>query len=201
MRTAGCSPSPTGALPGIGTTLTAMLFYSGCAALAHTGESRVSRLRVGHLRQIAEDHIRQSRRRCGLLAPVLPRHLDDRQDRPADKPARPAGRWPLPTALLKAQPGRGRPTAPECTHFERRVRRRVGQPTALAEGPASVSRLTSYRCAVSGTLGQTGSRLPRPAGNARPQISPDTQYRESPGGTSAATFVPDAPGRIGVPSP
>jgi len=49
--------------------------------------------------------------------------------------------------------------------------------------------------------GQAGSRFPLPAEDARPQISRDTGYRDTPGGTSAAAFVPDVPERIGVPSP
>jgi hypothetical protein len=48
---------------------------------------------------------------------------------------------------------------------------------------------------------QAGSRLPLPAGDARPQISRSAGYRDAPGGTSAAAFVPDVSGRIGVPSP
>jgi hypothetical protein len=67
--------------------------------------------------------------------------------------------------------------------------------------PASVSRLTPYHWARVLQAGQAGSRLPLPAEDARPQISRDTGYRGTPGGTSAAAFVPDAPGRIGVPSP
>ena len=38
------------------TTLTAMLFSGGRAALAHVGDSRAIRLRSGRLRQITEDH-------------------------------------------------------------------------------------------------------------------------------------------------
>ena len=40
----------------MGTTLTAMLFSGGRAALAHIGDSRAFRLRGGQLRQITEDH-------------------------------------------------------------------------------------------------------------------------------------------------
>ncbi len=40
----------------MGTTLTAMLFSGGGAALAHIGNSRAFRLRDGRLRQITEDH-------------------------------------------------------------------------------------------------------------------------------------------------
>jgi hypothetical protein len=49
--------------------------------------------------------------------------------------------------------------------------------------------------------GQAGSRLLLPTEDGRPQISRDMRYRETPGGTSAAAFVPDVPERIGVPSP
>jgi len=49
--------------------------------------------------------------------------------------------------------------------------------------------------------GQTGSWLLLPAEDGRPQISRDMRYRETPGGTSARAFLPDVPGRIGVPSP
>ena len=40
----------------MGTTLTAMLFSGGRAALAHIGDSRAFRLRGGQLRPITEDH-------------------------------------------------------------------------------------------------------------------------------------------------
>ena len=72
----GCSPSP-GALaatpPGMGTTLTAVLFSGGRAALAHIGDSRAFWLRSGRLRQITEDHtIGNLVAKCLLLAPVPP---------------------------------------------------------------------------------------------------------------------------------
>jgi len=47
---AGCSPSPTAWAaipPGMGTTLTALLFSGGRAALVHIGDSRASQLRSG----------------------------------------------------------------------------------------------------------------------------------------------------------
>ena len=61
--------------------------------------------------------------------------------------------------------------------------------------PASVSRLTPYHWARVLQAGQAGSRLPLPAEDARPQISRDTGYRETPGGTSAP---PSCPMRRGV---
>ena len=68
----------------MGTTLTAMLFSGGRAALAHIGDSRAFRLPGGQLRPITEDHtIGKPRRDVGLLAPVLARHLDGRPDRSA----------------------------------------------------------------------------------------------------------------------
>ena len=64
------------------TTLTAMLFSGGRAALAHIGDSRAS------VRGCSRDHRRahdqQPRRRRLLLAPVLARHLDGRPGRSAD---------------------------------------------------------------------------------------------------------------------
>lgn len=39
-----------------GTTLTAMLFSGGRAAVAHVGDSRAFRLRGGRLRLVSEDH-------------------------------------------------------------------------------------------------------------------------------------------------
>jgi len=69
-------------------------------------------------------------------------------------PAGPAGRWPLAAALRRTQPGRRRPTAAECTHFARRIRRCVGRLAALAGGRASVSRLTPYRYAGPGMRGK-----------------------------------------------
>jgi hypothetical protein len=63
------------------------------------------------------------------------------------------------------------------------------------------SRLTPYHWARVLQAGQAGSRLPLRAEDARPQISRDTGRCETPGGASGAAFVPDAPERIGVPSP
>ena len=69
----------------MGTTLTAMLFSGGRAALAHTGESRAFRLHGGRLRQITGDHtIGNLVADADLLAPVPPRHLDGKPDRSAD---------------------------------------------------------------------------------------------------------------------
>jgi hypothetical protein len=64
-----------------------------------------------------------------------------------------------------------------------------------------VFRLTLYHGARALHARQAGSGLPLTAEDGRPQISGDTRYRETPGGTSAAAFVPDVPERIGVPSP
>ena len=80
MRAAGCRRRRR-----LGrTTLTAMLFSGGRAALAHIGDSRAFQLRGGRLRQITEDHtIGNLVADAGLLAPVLARHLDGR---PAVRP-------------------------------------------------------------------------------------------------------------------
>ena len=76
----------------MGTTLTAMLFSGGRAALAHIGDSRAFRLRGGQLRQITEDHtIGNLVADAGLLAPVLARHLDGRPDRSAGMGLRACG--------------------------------------------------------------------------------------------------------------
>jgi hypothetical protein len=66
---------------------------------------------------------------------------------------------------------------------------------------ASVFRLTPYRRARALHARQAGSRLPLTAEHRRPQISGDSRAQRQVQGTSAAAFVPDAPGRSGVPSP
>ena len=84
---AGCSPSPTAweAIPGMGTTLTALLFSGGRSALVHIGDSRAFQFRSGRLRPITEDQmIGKPRRDVGLLASVLAQHLDGRPDHSAD---------------------------------------------------------------------------------------------------------------------
>jgi PPM family protein phosphatase len=69
----------------MGTTLIAMLFSGGRAALTHIGDSRAFGLRGGQLRPITKDHtIRNLVIDEDLLAPTLPRHLDGRADRSAD---------------------------------------------------------------------------------------------------------------------
>ena len=171
-------------------------------ALAHIGESRAVRLRSGRLREITDERTISDlvagaccSRRCSM-AP-------GRQARPFGRYglAGSAGRWPLPAVPRRTQPGRRRPTALLCTHFARRIHRRAVQLAAVAgTRPACPSR---PRTAVQRPLhaGQVGSRLPLAAEVERLQISRDNRYRETPGGTSAAAFLPDAPGRIGVPSP
>ena len=80
-RRAGQGP----ARPGMGTTLTAMLFCGGRAALAHIGDSRAFLLRDGRLCQITEDHtIGNLVWGAGSLGPVLARYLDGEPDRSAD---------------------------------------------------------------------------------------------------------------------
>jgi PPM family protein phosphatase len=70
---------------GMGTTLTAMLWSGGTAALVHIGDSRAFRLREGQLRQITEDHVLGNLvSNAGPLAPVLSRYLDGRPDRSPD---------------------------------------------------------------------------------------------------------------------
>ena len=70
---------------GMGTTLTAMLWSGGTAALLHIGDSRAFRLRDGRLRQITEDHVLGNLvSNSGPLAPVLSRYLDGRPDRSPD---------------------------------------------------------------------------------------------------------------------
>ena len=146
---AGCSRSPTAATPpGMGTTLTAMLFSGGRAALAHSATPASFQLRCG---QLPPDHRGPYDRQPCLgrrLARAGARTAPGRQARPSGRyrPTGPAGRWPLPAVLRRTQPGHRRPTAPECTHFACRIRRRAGQLAALAADRASVSRLTPYRC-------------------------------------------------------
>jgi hypothetical protein len=86
---AGCSPSPTGpwaaTSPGMETTLTAMLFSSGPAALAHAGDyARSGSAAASSTRAPRTTQSAKPRRDSGLLAPVLARHLDGRPDRSAD---------------------------------------------------------------------------------------------------------------------
>ena len=155
----------------------------------------------GQLRPGTEDHtIGKPRRDVGLLAPVLARHLA------AGRTVRPvlacglAGRWPLPAVLRRTQPGRRRPNAPECTHFARRISRRGGE-RRPSRGPGQRVPVDPVPLCEARHAGQAGSRLPLPAEDGRPQISRDMRYRETSGGTAGAAFLPDAPGRIGVPSP
>ena len=70
---------------GMGTTLTAMLWSGGTAALVHIGDSRAFKLRDGRLRQITEDHVLGNLvSNAGPLGPVLSRYLDGRPDRSPD---------------------------------------------------------------------------------------------------------------------
>jgi hypothetical protein len=67
-------------------------------------------------------------------------------------------------------------------------------------GRVSVFRLTLQRARAL-HVRQAGSRLPLTAEDGRSQISGDLRVQRQAQGTSAAVFVPDAPGRFGVPSP
>lgn len=79
---------------GMGTTLTALLWSGGMAAVVHIGDSRGFRLRDGELRQITEDHVLGKLvSNPGWMAPVLARYLDGRPDRSPD------------LALRELQPG------------------------------------------------------------------------------------------------
>ena len=185
--------------PGAGTTLTVMLFSNGRAGLAQ--RQRLPRVPDSRrlARQITNDHrIGMLVWAADLLALVLARHLDGRPDRRADMVLRADGRYLQCTGRLSLVVD-DRPQRNVLISVPYPPRRRpAGRPSSR---PASVSRLTPYRCAGVQHAGQAGSRLPLSAEDARPQISRDTGSREMPGGTSAAAFVPDAPGRIGVPSP
>ena len=145
--------------------------------------------------------IGKPRRDVGLLAPVLARHLGGRPDRSAGiglLDLRAGGRYLLCSGGLS-------PVVDDRTHRNvltlrphQPTWRRMLRPSRGAR--ASVSRLTVPLCRAR-HAGQTGSRLPLPAEDGRPQISRGMRYRETPGGTAGAAFLPDAPGRIGVPSP
>jgi hypothetical protein len=76
-------------------------------------------------------------------------------------------------------------------------------PTSWPSWPARVSvlRLRLYHRARALHARQAGSRLPLAAEDGCPQISGDVQMQRKAKGTSAAVFLPDDPGRIGVPSP
>ena len=141
------------------------------------GSHRVIPARSGSRRPAPPDHQgphdRQtsSRRR---LARAGARTAPGQQTGPFGRygPAGSAGRWPLAAALRRTQPGSRLPTAAECTHFARRIRRCVGWLAALAGGRASVSRLT--RTAIQGPA-CGANRLPAPA--ARRGWAPADQPR------------------------
>ena len=84
---------------GMGTTLTAMLWSDGQAALVHIGDSRAFRLRSGVFRRLTEDHVMGNLvSNAGELAPVLTRYLDGRPDRSPDlglRELRPGDRYLL----------------------------------------------------------------------------------------------------------
>ena len=131
----------------------------------------------------------------------LERHLGAKPDCPADtglRDSRAGGRY-----LLRS--GRLSPVAEDRPHFYVRT---LG--AAYADAPASwpawpdrvsVFRLTLARWARALHARQAGSRLPLTAKDGRSQISGDLWVQRKAWGTSAAAFLPDAPGRIGVPSP
>lgn len=130
-----------------------------------------------------------------LLALVLARHLDGQT---VDMDLRAGGRYLLFTGGLE-------PVVDDRPHLNVFIFP-LFPPSCRAAGrpgrrPASASRLTPYHWARVLQAGQAGSRLPLRAEDARPQISRDTGRCETPGGASGAAFVPDAPERIGVPSP
>jgi protein phosphatase len=57
-------------LAGMGTTFAALLLVSDGILIAHVGDSRVYRLRAGHLEQLTEDHtLANEYVRAGVLAP------------------------------------------------------------------------------------------------------------------------------------
>jgi hypothetical protein len=169
-------------------------------ALAHVGESRAARLRNGRLREITDERTRSDfvaiaccPRRCPLW------HLEGSQN---------VGSYELADLLTD---GRYLPRPADSARssttdraflylLARRIHQRALQLTAVAGTRASVSQST--RAAVSGPACGV-SRLPVAAYRRswRLQISRDNRYCETPRGTSAAAFVPDGPGRIGVPSP
>jgi hypothetical protein len=148
-------------------------------------------------------HDRQARHRLRLARVVsLPRHLEARPGRPAD----------MSLLDLSADDrylqctNRLSPVVDDRTHRNvlifpapRPPTRRPARHPSRGAGPACPSR---RRTAVQGPA-CGANRLPPPTArrDARPQISRDMRYRETPGSTSARAFLPDVPGRIGVPSP
>jgi hypothetical protein len=163
--------------------------------------ARVFHIRGGQLRQITNDHTIGNRVAASMLADACP--APGRPIRPPSRhgPAGPADRRPVPAVCRRT-----RPVVDDGTHFYVLTLRAISA-DALASWPApaadraSASRLTPYHWARVLQAGQAGSRLPLRAEDARPQISRDTGRCETPGGASGAAFVPDAPERIGVPSP
>ena len=162
----------------------------------------ISRLPYDPVRQIAEDHaIGNLDADAGLPALVLERHLDGGPDCPAGT----GRRDPKPGDRYLLRSGRLSLAAEDRPHFYVRT---LG--AASADAPASwpsqpdrasVFRLTPYRRARALHARQAGSRLPLTAEDGRAQISGDLRVQRQAQGTSAAVFVPDAPGRFGVPSP
>ena len=166
-----------------------------------TGGSRVFRLRVSQLRQIVEDTTIGNLVHAGSLANA--RTACGRQARTI-RPMRAVGTYGSApgTGRVPANPARSQATERTFMYSFRAPypprRRPAG---CLSRGLADVSRLTPYRWATVLQAGQADSRLPLPAEDARPQISRDVRCRGTPGGSSAAAFVPDVLGRVGVPSP
>ena len=181
-------------LRGMETTLTAMLSSGGRAALAHIGDSRRAFAVVG-----SRDHRRapDSNLVAGASARAGASHgtWTAGQDRSADMGLRDlqAGDRYLLCAR-RTQPGR-RTTDRTfmyslCAPYPP-TRRPTGR---RSRGPASVSRLTPYRWARALHAGQVGSRLRSPPKLGACRSAAIYRYRERPGGTSSAAFLPDAPG-------
>ena len=114
------------------------------------------------------DRQTSSRRR---LARAGARTAPGRQAGPFGRywPAGLAGRWPLPAALRRTQPGRGRPNAPECTHFAPASAEAAADAAPEPGAQASVSRLTPVPLCRPGMRGKPapGSRYPPKMGARR----------------------------------
>jgi len=154
---------------------------------------RIGDFRTIRLYRIAEDHtIGNLVADDGLLALVPERHLDGKTDCPADAGLRDsrAGDRHLRCS------DRLSPVTEDRPHFYVQT-----LDAASADAPGRRVPVDAVPRARALHARQAGSRLPLAAEDGRLQISGDVRAQRQAQGTSAAAFLPDAPGRSDVPSP